>query len=546
MPLRAVALVAVAATAAFVAGCARATEPPQSTTAAPPVADAASTAVPDAALDPPSPFVIVARGPTAQAMPYETPLDSVGVPMALVRRLAGGGLVVASQFARAHADGPGPLSVELLGRGLENEVLYSAAIVQGGEGLRWVWTDASLSVVVAESDGNSGPGLASYQLGATGFKQTRPSSGLSSAVLRDGSVLALERRAFEIPDSSIYPKGSEYAQNQWSLTPARIVVLSGKAIAPAIPAGACAKQMSAATDGTLVVLVDDCAVTAARNGVLRFAPSVAQAKVEWFAGRDADGSVPDDVSASVATANEIYVSERDHLHTWNGKEWSDDAPFPRQSLVSLSRAPDGALWAVRRGAGGKGSQLVKRSAGGSTWSTFALPAAPADKLDEQAYAVPTFDHPDFFMVSALPEDQEIRAATPGELIAYSVDATADEVLVLATVEHEAFVLSTAPRAPVARLPSIPVQRARLAQSLPRELASAKACKKSFLSFPEATTAEALRAAVGDAATIGEATVEGEKRLVVYGERKTIDRAATRAAALAPRRLCGPAVVERSL
>lgn len=537
-------------------GCSR-TEAPQPKAVAEPTRDAATARAPDAgaraAVASPSLFTIVARAPTALAARFDRPVDELGRPMPLVQRLPGGGLVVASEYARARADGSGGLTVELLGRGFESDILYRPSVTQSYEGLRWVWSDASLSIVVAETEtSRSGPRLVSYKLGAKGFQVLRPNLGYWSAAVRDESVFALERTAYEVPNSSMYRKGSGSEQNEWRLKRARIAVLSGKAVAPAIPAGLCPTAMGAAPDGTLVVTVDKCTDGAgAQGGVLRFAPSATQANVEWFAPRKKRDGDPDEVATFAASANEIYVVDGDRLQTWNGKEWASTRPFPDESIGSISRAPNGELWAVIR----DNARLVKRSADGATWSPIPLPDAPADRLDERVYALPTFEVTDFLAVDEPPDGQEVRGPGARAVIAYSVDATAEEVLVLATAEHEAFVMSTKPRTPVARLPSIPVQRARLAQTLKREPASSQAaCKKSFLMFPEATTVEMLRSALGDAgaadagkssASVGDAIVEGQTRLVLYGDQEGIAYAAKRLAPLGPKRICGPAVVERS-
>ena len=58
--------------------------------------------------------------------------------MPLVQRLPGGGLIVASGYARARADGGGrALSVELLGRGLEKDILGRPAVMQDVVNVRW-------------------------------------------------------------------------------------------------------------------------------------------------------------------------------------------------------------------------------------------------------------------------------------------------------------------------------------------------------------------------------------------------------------------------
>ena len=537
---------------ALLAGCSRANETPQPKAVPEPVASvsvapdaAAPDAAPRAAALPPSPFSIIARAPMPPALRHASDIASA---LPLVQRLPGGGLVIAAEYARARAEGPAPLAVELFAGGVENAILYRPAMTPGIESMRWVWSDASLSVVVDENEtSRSGPRLASYKQGPAGFTSLRPDVGYWSAVAREGSVLALERTAYEVPNSSIYPKGSGYEQNEWNLRTPRIAVLAGKGPAPSLPAGMCARTMSAAPDGSLAVVVEKCSASPdPAVGVVRFAPAATQGKLDWLEPHD-HVDLPPEVSGSAASATEIFVADGDRLHTWNGKAWTTTTPFKGELFGSISRAPSGDLWAVL----GDPGRLVKRAAVAATWSEVTLPMAPADPLDEQPYALPTFEASDFRKVDALPSEQAIREPKTAPLAVRSVDASAEDVIVLAHADHEAFVLALKPRTPVARLPSIAVQRARLAQTMKRRVATSSTdCTiKSFLVFPEATTADAIRARLGDAgatAQIGEAIVEGQKRLVVHGEAKIELTLVKTLAALSPKRLCGPAVIERDL
>jgi hypothetical protein len=529
----------------LVAGCSRANEAPQPKAIAEPAPDAAPRDAGMQTKAPPSAFSVVARAPMTYPSPY---LRDIGRPLPLVQRLPGGGLVVASEYARARSDGPGALSVELLGEGFEHEILYRPMVTMGVEALRWVWSDASTSIVVDEEEtSRSGPRLFSYKLGAKGFASFEPPNvGYWSAVVRDGSVLALARTAYEVPNSSMYPKDSGYEANEWRLKPARVAILAGKGAAPAIPPGVCPTGMSAAPDGTVAITVDKCnAEGDASFGVLRFAPSSTQAKVEWIGTQSRRGAEPDDVAVFAASASAIYVAFGDQLETWDGREWTASTPFRNEKLGSISRAPDGTLWAVLKEDG----RLVKRTAESAAWSDVSLPLAPADPLDEQAFTAPTFVS-SFVAVRGVPKDDALRPATSAPMMARMVDATGDDVVVLANVEREAFVLSTKPRTPVARLPSITAQRARIAQTLKRRTPkSPKDCLTTFLLFSDPTSIDAIRASLGDAgptAKIGEAIVEGEKHIVLYGEDHAAAAAAKRVAQLAPKELCGPPVVIREL
>jgi hypothetical protein len=194
---------------------------------------------------------------------------------------------------------------------------------------------------------------------------------------------------------------------------------------------------------------------------------------------------------------------------------------------------------------------MKRSRDGAAWSEVSLPDAPADRLDPELFAAPFGDRSDFVRVDEPPAEQDIRKPVTSALAPYLVDATEEEILVLATADHEAFVLSTLPRSPVARLPSIPVQRAQLARTVKRKLSTAAApCRKGFFLLPDTEPVDPLRAALaGTSAHLGEGTFEGQRRLVVYGEPENLVGALTALApvlASPPVRVCGPAIIERPL
>ena len=530
--------------------CSRANETPRKPTTEP---DASAGGTADAgarAAVASSPLSIIAR---TQIAPQLGGGRNIANALPLLQRLPGGGLVVASEYARASAEGPGPLSVELVSRGLETSSdLESGGVTMDVRGRRWVWSDSTASIVTDETEtSGTGPRLVSYKLGPKGFVPHGNDVGFWSAVSRDGSVLALSRTPYEVPNSSAYPKGSEYEQNTWDLRPARVAVLAGKAPPPVLPPGVCPNAMSAAPDGALVITVEKCgAADERRVGVLRYAPGATQAKVEWFASRSTQGENPDEVVAFAASANELYVAVGDDLETWNGKEWASSTPFRNERFGSLSRSPDGALWAVVIDQGRSG-RVMKRAAD-QTWSEVRLPLAPDDPLDDEFYSAPSITESSahFVKVAAPPADQALRAPGAKTMTARLVDAAGEDVLVLASVEREGFILSTKPRVPVARLPSFPVQRARILKSLPLKFApSASACYTSYLLFPEGTTIEALRAKLDDAGAsikFGESSIEGKTRLVVFGGHDETVEAVKRFASLAPKRVCGYAVVERQL
>ena len=501
---------------------------------------------------PASTFTIVARTPTGVP---KRPSRDIGNPLALVQRLPNGGLVVAAEYARARAEGAGPLTVELLSRGIESDIRDRRAIVQGIEGRRWVWADAAAGLLVFEEETSRiGPLMESYKLGANGFETPRANVGFWSAVVRDGSVLALERATYEVPNSSIYPKDSEYYQNTWSLKPARVAVLSGKAAPPAIPAGVCPTNMAAGPDGTVAIAIEKCDASSNKQhvGILRYPPGVTQAKAEWLEVRDTPQGDTDEVTVAVGQSAEIHVGYGDRLESWNGKEWVRSSPFQRGAVASLSRAPDGSLWAITKDRDGRGG-VVQRRADGTEWRSVPLPMAPADRLDDRFYAMPTFEVSDFIKVDAPPNDQSLRNDGPAPLSAQTVDAAGDDVLVLASAGTEGFVLSTRSRGQVARLPSLALQRARLLQTIPPRIArSPKECRsKSYLLLPESTSVDAIREALTKQpatertpAKVGEMIVEGNKRTVVFGD--VIGPVEKVLAKLSPKRACGPAVIEREL
>jgi hypothetical protein len=537
-------------------GCTRASDQPRPKAVAEHVVDAAVpvAAAPDAGITvkatPSSPFSIVARAPMGQPGRASSSRD-IAMAMPLVQRLPDGGLVVASEYARAQATGPGPLAVELLGRGFEHDVAYRYGEIQGAQAIRWVWSDPSLTVVSSEeATMRSGPRVTSYKLGSKGFAWTGGSIGYWSAVARAGSVLALERTAYEIPNSGIYARPtSDDNPNTWGLRPARVAVLAGKGPGPVIPAGVCALAMSAAPDGTVVIAVNQCGADE-KVGVLRYAPSSTASKVVWFPARAHPSEEPEDVLVFAASENELYVADGARLQTWDGKAWASTTASSSESIVSLSRGIDGALWAVS-----KGGRLSKRAAGDTTWTEIALPPAADDALDEHPYAAPALQGQSHFIKDAPTEWEILRAPTGSQLQAQLVDAAGDEILVLAGVEGQAFVLSTKARSPVARLPSVSTQRARIMQTLKPDMVTPKTkyCRATYLMFAEGTTADAIRAKLatapadaGASAMIGEAIVEGQRRLVVYGEEAEVIAAAKHLATFAPTRACSPAVIEKPL
>lgn len=548
-------------TLALLMACSRASGPTPTggLVAEPHAPSAAPTEAPSAPAPPPpppSPLSLVARLPLGHSLPHG---HLVATPLPLIQRLPGGGLVVASELGLARADGSGALAVQLVGRGLDHHVFDRLSEGTNNEGLRWVWSSPEKTVLVAELEAmRGGPHLTSYELRGGAFVKTRADAGYVSAVARDGSVLALERVVYEVPDSSIYPKGSGYENNVTELRPARVAVLAGRAKAPTIPAGLCPAAMASARDGALLIAVEECASDAPRVGALRYAPSATEAKVEWLGPREWESDRSDTIAVAASGAGAMYVATGTKLYTWRGEAWATSTPLPGANLTSVSRGDDGALWLVG------GDKLFKRATDEGAWTAIALPPAPSDRLDEgQTYIAPHIGDMNFQREGKHDEPaDDLRAeARPtkvgaGAMSALTVDAAGEEVLVLASIQREGFLLSTKPRAPVARIPSIALQRTRLAKELPRRSAkSAKDCAfVSFLVFADSATEAAIRpileriekAEGAPPGTLAEGVVEGRTRLVVYGESEALVKASKDLAPLGARRICGPAVVERDL
>lgn len=525
-------------------GCKRTGEPPKPRAMAEPVdaASDATVAVGDAAPAPRSTsmFALVARAPYGAGGPVES---DVAAALPLVQRIGDGGLAVASEYGRATNLGPGALTVDVASDD-DFDVYFRSGDVQGHQLIRWVWTDGKASIGSYENATmRNGPEIGSFTVGPKDAFKLRRNAGYWDAVVRDGSVLALERVTHDVP-------GPQQDSTASELSPARVVVLRGKAPAPVLPAGVCPKGMAAGPDGALVVVVDKCK-GGDELGLLRYPPQKTTATPEWVTIQAGDPSDPPPVEIAVASANESYVGYADTLETWNGKVWTASTPFDGDRVISLSAGTDGALWAVaRRSAAGDGGYVTVRKPGGARWDDVVLPPAPTTPLDDVAYRAPTTNEMTFR--KAAPDPSADRGAfTPRK-----VDAAGAELLVLATVDREAFVFSSVPRAPVARIPSIDTQRAQLAKGYKRKtttLAKAgKGCLESFLVFPSGTKPEALGLGApadgGPELVAAEATVEGKPELVVYTMNRftnaDIDVAAKRFAALSPKRVCGPPVIER--
>lgn len=545
-------------------GCSRANEQPQPKAVAERAADAAAPS-PISAADagvtaqpPASPLSIVARGPMTTRldglMPHET---AAGFPA--MQRLPNGGLAVASEYARAIASGPGPLAVDLHGRGFERDIAYRSGEIQGAQAVRWVWSEPSLTIVSnEEATMRSGPRVTSYKLGAKGWEVTRGSSGFWSAVATRGAVLALERVAYEIPNSSAYPKGSEYYHNSYGYKPARVAVLGGATAAPIVPPNVCPTVMSAAADGTIAIGVRDCSEwnsSEGRFGALVYPPGQTKTKPEWFtppaeAPDKAQGPYePTDITISVGGANDVAAGVGDRLERWDGKAWTSSSPGVGK-IASLSHGVDGSLWATTTT-----GRLVKRGPDGARFGDVPLPAVPSDPLEDAPYGAPGLTGPAHFERGGASELEVLRGAVKKPMMARVVDAAGEEVLVLASTEREALFLSTRARAPVARLPSIPTQRATLLMGMKPEMrASSKAaCFGGYLMFPDGVTAETLHAKLGTSPTdagaddgigVGEAIVEGQRKLVVFGVDSLLEDATKQLASLSPRRACTPAVIDR--
>lgn len=537
-------------------GCSRATDPkPKAVADGPPDASARADAGMETTAKPTppppaSPLAVIARAPMTF---MATNRDATEIAMTLphVQRRPGGGVFVASEYARAWADdAASPLTVVVEGRGFERDAALRPGEIQGAQGLRWIWADANGAVVSSEeATMRSGPRVSTYKLGEAGYKLWKDDIGYWNAIAARGAVLALERVAWQVPNSSMYPKGSEYYQDNWQLKPARIAVLSGSTPAPVMPAAVCAHAMSAAADGTIAVVVDRCQVAGSDVGVVRFAPGSTSGKLEWPSGLHR--TFKDEASAvtvAAAGAAAIVASDGDRLVAWDGKAWTAvEAPGAR--ILSLSFAEDGALWAVVDG------KLMRRPSGAG-WREVPLPAPPGDELEEHPYGAPEPSRP-FFLRDGANEFEVLRTSRTAPMKARTVDATSEPALVLAHVDREAFVLSTRPRPAAARLPSIPTQRAQIVQRARPALWTPRSryCDPTFLIYPEGTTAEAVRAktalpAAGQGddpkARIGEAIVEGKKTLIVFGAEEPVVEASKKSAALAPKRACAAPVVEREL
>ena len=505
---------------------------------------------------------------------------SPGCALPLLERLSGGGLVFAVEFARARASGPeAPFSVELLSKGLETDVLLRSVITQSPAAFRWVWADDAAMVLSDERDYmRSGPRMNVLRSGPKGFSKLKSDASFWSATRRDGSVLALSRAVREIPNSSMYPKGSEYYANGSEVLPARIAVLAGPGPAPAVPPGACPIAMTAAPDGTLVVAVETCGDpkpgAKAKVGVLRYPPKGMTAKVEWLADRGE--SAPPDPAPAAAGPSAIWVGIGDALHAWDGKAWTVSTPAKGAVIASVSPAASGDLWVAA------GEQLLRRTAG--AWTEVPLPLTPADPLEAEPWAVPAYNRPAFVRVPELWGNEVVREGRVTTMTPLHVDAAGDDVVVLAHASGEAFVLSTKARGAVARVPSVSSQRAKLAALLPRDEDGApgpngkpRSCSDAFLVLPEGASADAVRATLlrfrarsdagappsdaGRAAQVGddpeaawldpsprlaEGLVEGKSRLVVWATEGFSADVVKALAPLAPKRLCGPAVVVRDL
>ncbi len=490
-----------------------------------------------------STFAVIAR--VEGAPPFFGVARTPARAHVLVQRTPDGGVVVAYEYARAIATGGGPLTVEPFTRGWEREIVGRPHMVQGLEGTRWVWSDATTQVVIYEEEtARTGPRLTGFVFGASGAT-SRPGVGYFSAVTREGSVLALERRAFEMPNTSMYPKGSGYEANTWSIKPARVAVLAGKGPAPIIPAGVCPSGMAAGADGTLVVLVEKCDdYTAESLGVLRYAPKATQAKVEWLVDekRNAPPNDGEDVAAAVGNASDILVAEGTHLSAWNGKAWTTDTSLASFGAVhSLSRAPDGTTWAIA------GSTLLRRRVD-AAWTKVPLPVAPAAAAEpDPIYAVSTENYLWHWVKAPQADPKDQRAAPGTQLDPVMIDASGDEVLVLAHGGREAFVLSTKARSPVARISALPLQRARFAQSMKKRPATAS-CHTPFFSLPATTTAAMAHERIGATKDVfvGRAVVEGESHVIVYGDDKALAAVQKAMTALGGTKLCGPAVIDETL
>jgi len=504
---------------------------------------------------PPSPFRIVVRGPMPEG--DSSPVDYTGHPFPLVQRLPGGGLVVASEYARAQAEGSGPLRVDLLYEGLEEDVFGRHSHVNGGGAIRWVWAAGPDATFAMEESSISRVGESSvvYRLNKGRWQVLRRNASYQTVVLRGAAVLALERLV------KVLGKGSDATPQR---DRARISLLAGNGPVPTLPRGFCPTTMSAAPDGSLLVVGYGCTSAEVDDGAvraLRFAPNGAQAIAEPLPRNEAgdSGALDGPPVVLAVSKDDLWVADASLLVHWDGKSWSSTRPFGEGHRIrSLSKSRDGALWAVVHEGelgGTLAGRVLTRASGSAEWKAVPLPAAPLDPLDPEGYTDLMYS---FAYAREDGTDPQVisnpLAATHLArelLLPLRVDADGDDVLVLAAADGEAFVLSTRERGEVARLPSQNLQRARSAGVARRRNAkSVEACGwYAILVFPEATSEEALRRALPplpDMTSAAASTVEGRTRLVVYGMSADVDAAMKKLAALKPRLVCGPAVIERHI
>ena len=353
-------------------GCSRTSEGPKPRAFPEPSADGSVEAsIVDASTKtqegPPSLFTLVARAPTGRLDALDSDIANA---LPLVQRLPGEGLLIASEYGRAQASGPGALVVEVTSDA-EDEVFYRRGDVQGAQLRRWVWSDGQATVVSdEEATMRSGPRVSTSATPPKGFWRTRTGAGYWSAVVRDGSVLALERIGYSIPNPMYeHPAPGDTAG---ALKPASIAVLSGKTAPLAFPPRVCARTMAAAPDGTVVVVVDRCetgGAFASRTvapdtiGVLRYPPHATVGTIDWLPTRTVNPGDPDDMLVAARSASEIHVGHGDKLETWNGKAWTTSTPFDGDRIISISAGVDGSLWAIARRGGEGGYVTVNRPGG---------------------------------------------------------------------------------------------------------------------------------------------------------------------------------------
>lgn len=488
-----------------------------------------------------SQFTVVARGPAVTGRPPAMHGDAIASADPALQRLPGGGVAFGAEFVIATAGATGPFTVGAPAP--EQRVQSRAAMVQTAEALRWVWMGPEVAVYsLEEATMRTGPRIESYRRDEKGWQPVRGTTGYWSAVRRGDSVLALERSTYEIPHSSIYV-GDE-TTNQHSLTTPKIAVLAGKGPAPALPKDTCATAMAAGPDGTLVVTVDRCKDDENVSlGVVRYAPGATTSKVEWLGKRKRQYDTPEALVPAVGGANDIWIADGKNLVHWDGTRW--DTVEGKYQLQSLSVARDGTLWAVRE------DELIKRAKGAESFTLVPLPLAPADRLDPENWSNVSQLSRDVHPAPVDPEHAFTREPKAEPMKPLLVDATEPEVLVLGGLVDEVFVLSTTPRTPVARIPTMNGQRAIVARTAKHKVATtAKECTySSFLAFPEETTADQVKAQLGaeegEKPVVGEAMIDGKKRLVVSVPGDTVVTA-KKLVALKPTRLCGNVAIERDL